>query len=278
MYLPATGRAIISAQRASTLRAQVGFLISISSASGFLYTAGNQNFHFLMVRFHFPIEEMGGEERTLHYFSSLSCSSSPGICQKKILSPVLISAHAAALTLNPGRQLSPAQLPYSDIPWHRISLEAGGGVARHPPALHLLLASCTKHYGMYGVGPHYVCPPPRRWNSIRLLLAPPCPPLYSQSRPFPSMWAGLPQSEVLRKLGIVLGLKNLSPQPVANWHFACGSCEIRQANRWQKPPWKRESVDYMHSAHCSCRFTLQRGRQACLLKQPGARSIAEIKF
>ena len=182
---------------------QIGFLISISSASNFIPTFRNQNFHFQILKLHFHIEEMGEKKGTIHHFSSLSRSGSSGICQKTKSSALLISARAAASTLNPGRQLSPAQLPYPDIPWHRISLGRGGSSQATSSVLHLSLAACTKHYGMYG-GRLQLCLSPasllRRRQACAGPQLSPVPRLRSRSQPFASAWLGLPQGKYVQRL------------------------------------------------------------------------------
>lgn len=156
---------------------EIGFLISILSASNFIHTPRNQIFHFQILKLHFHTEDTGGGgEGTIHHFSSLSRSASSGICQKTKSSALLIYARAATSTLNPGRQLSPAELPYPDIPWHRISSGRGGGGTRRPPPLpyicHLLLAQSIMGCTVADSG--YACLPPR-CCSIRLVLVPSFP-------------------------------------------------------------------------------------------------------
>lgn len=136
---------------------QTGFLIGISSASSSLRTTRNQNFRFQMLTFHFPIEEMGGG----NHFSSLSHSSSPGICQKEILSP----ANFCPCCRTDTKSREAAKPGSAAIPRHPMAqdqLEERGGSHAASPALHLSLASCTKYYGMYGVSHTYIwCPLPR---------------------------------------------------------------------------------------------------------------------
>lgn len=117
--------------------AQTGFLIGISSASSSLHATRNQNFRFQMLTFHFPIEEMGGG----NHLSSLSHSSSPGICQKEILSP----ANFCPCCRTDTKSREAAKPGSAAIPRHPMAqdqLEERGG--RTPPPLpyicHLLLA------------------------------------------------------------------------------------------------------------------------------------------
>lgn len=108
--------------------AQTGFLIGISSASSSLHTTRNQNLRFQMLTFHFPIEEMGGG----NHFSSLSHSSSPGICQKEILSP----ANFCPCCRTDTKSREAAKPGSAAIPRHPMAqdqLEEGGRVSRRLP-------------------------------------------------------------------------------------------------------------------------------------------------
>lgn len=202
---------------------EIGFLISILSASNFIHTPRNQIFHFQILKLHFHTEDTGGGgEGTIHHFSSLSRSASSGICQKTKSSALLIYARAATSTLNPGRQLSPAELPYPDIPWHRISSGRGGGgghTQATSSALHLSLAARTKHYGMYGGRLRL------RLSAASLLQHQACAgaqlspvPPHSVARPNPSPSRGLASCKVCmcRGWGLKISL-SLSQQPIANW-------------------------------------------------------------
>lgn len=140
---------------------------------------------------------------------------------RKKPSALLISAHAAALTLNPGRQLSPAQLPYPDIPWHRISL--GGESHATSPALHLSLASCKKHYGIYGVIPTMSAAGLSAETASGLCWSSHAPQNTASPSFFPSTWVGFPQGEVMQKQCFVLGLKK-QPFPVPSACYKLTLC------------------------------------------------------
>lgn len=104
-----------------------------------------------MVRFHFSFEEMGGGKETLHHSCPLSRSSSPGICQKKTLSP----ANFCPCCRTDTKSREAAKPSSAAIPRHPMAQDQLGGGESHAtsPALHLSLASCKKHYGIYGVIP-----------------------------------------------------------------------------------------------------------------------------
>lgn len=177
----------------------------------------------------------GGEEGTVHHFSSLSRSGSSVICQKTKSSALLISALAATSTRNPRRQLSPAQLPYPNIPWHRITLGIEGWGHRPPPLpyiCHMLLAQSIM--GCTVADSSYAFFLPCCWDGIRLVLtpsSPPCPPLLSPSQTFAMVFHMVwPPTKYVQRLGLVLGLEN---QPLSV-PVAC--CKLT-LNLWQLWRW-----------------------------------------
>lgn len=213
---------------------EIGFLISILSASNFIHTPRNQIFHFQILKLHFHTEDTGGGgEGTIHHFSSLSRSASSGICQKTKSSALLIYARAATSTLNPGRQLSPAELPYPDIPWHRISSGRGGGGTHAGHLLCPTFVTCCSHKALWDVRWQTPATPVCRLAAAASGLcwcpAFPCPPpLRSRSQPFAFSWVGLLQGVYVQRLG----LEN-QPLPVPTAycklarHLACGNCRAQ---------------------------------------------------
>lgn len=159
--------------------------------------------------------------------------------------------------INRRSQLSPAQLPDPDIPWHRISLGRWGGGSHRPPLLPyfcpLLLAQgimgCTvAASGLY-------------WSSAHRSL----------SQPFAFTWAGLLQGECVQKLRRVLGLKN---QPCCNLTFSLW--QLQRSGRQtsdKKTPWKGVCASCLHQMLPSA-FCLSLLQVRCALSG-GPRALAK---
>lgn len=126
-----------------------------------------------MVRFHFSFEEMGGGKETLHHSCPLSRSSSPGICQKKTLSP----ANFCPCCRTDTKSREAAKPSSAAIPRHPMAQDQLGGGSHTPPPLpyicHLLL---VKSIMGYMVSSPLCLPPASLLKQLQACAGPPMPP------------------------------------------------------------------------------------------------------